>query len=769
MIRAIAEGGTFVGVVFLSRHFFPSQKWLKEKENQLHEQKVKLFDQSRSMIQEEKFLQKILDQRYQQVLSFALKKYDNSQNRKHVDISDYNEFTKGIMGDDMFPLELTSEEDNSSENKDEVVEEYRIVPIHKIDSIIQFTTPMEPSLIHIVLGTLAEKGDINDEIEGNFAIHENTIRTLLHNYLISDVIGPVDANLVTTFRLASAVVGYGLCSIMLNKAWPSPIPLSIKDLAKVKVLPMGRGLLLCTITAYIYALIKASYKDQHDEKREVQALSRQILNDFNTDSSTSSVGSDGSVEEEMFSIPKVWPGGTIQDPIHSRRVYSYVLDVPLLRQILVTGLLFPRLLAVSGPGVAYTLTTAATALLFSGNSDEDPQAASLDLDGTEDMLLEASFAMMCCAAYHTTGTLFVPILLHIFAHASVLLSEFQERNDIQVERMSVWPLLVCGGALISILEDGWLHMKHWARHKGILQPLPVVHDNASNPVPGLRKIAEQAVLAFRSDADTNTSSTTSGGGRSRGGPSSTLVQFDDVIDFMTSFMFALEGRVPGKISDQLAGDNARNHNSTSNSTVLDAVTELYTQQAELMKLSAMHASGGLKVIDAQYLLQLMELWLSTDDNEFLSKLNMDRLYRETFRFDGCSYATDEEAKDELLDLMQTYYTRMLEVDMNSASEVARIQGPHFITSLAGRSPRQEDFKPFYADAQLWRKVCVMRASVAFLADYGLTPHRFNVLITRASKHHDDVMKLQSDWVAYFQSTDHVRKWITLANPIKKIN
>ena len=147
--------------------------------------------------------------------------------------------------------------------------------------------------------------------------------------------------------------------------------------------------------------------------------------------------------------PAVWLGATQADPFTVQRVLLTVVEKPWVDGLLFQGILFLRLLGLSGRPAAMLLTPVAYAASTTGTG-HDLRAMLLELRSDDAFAMNLASGISHCATFALTQRLWCPVLLSAFINSSFLFAEYRARDDLLCsESLSLWQSVV---SLLSLVE-----------------------------------------------------------------------------------------------------------------------------------------------------------------------------------------------------------------------------------------------------------------------------------------------------------------------------
>lgn len=147
--------------------------------------------------------------------------------------------------------------------------------------------------------------------------------------------------------------------------------------------------------------------------------------------------------------PSVWLGATQADPFTVQRVLLTVVEKPWVDGLLFQGMLFLRLLGLSGMPAAMLLTPLAYAASTTG-SGHDLRAMLLELRSDDALAMNLASGISHCATFALTQRLWCPVLLSALVNSSFLFGEYRARDDLLCsESLSLWQPAV---RLLSLVE-----------------------------------------------------------------------------------------------------------------------------------------------------------------------------------------------------------------------------------------------------------------------------------------------------------------------------
>lgn len=128
---------------------------------------------------------------------------------------------------------------------------------------------------------------------------------------------------------------------------------------------------------------------------------------------------------------------------------------------------------------------------------------------------------------------------------------------------------------------------------------------------------------------------------------------------------------------------------------------------------------------------------------------------------------EEASVDEFLDLMQAFYTKLLESGQRNIALFEPELYSKFEQQLAGRRPVVSELNHLFAKFNFYLQIGSERITTHFLHEHGLTQHRLMQLIRKNSTQSAEVDQLKADWEGYFFSAKHRNKLLDAIPNIEK--
>jgi len=161
---------------------------------------------------------------------------------------------------------------------------------------------------------------------------------------------------------------------------------------------------LFAATAATYSLLALAFPTPKDSKHKTMKFSPLwvVPSLFLLIMIVQTLQSSGHEQEEPALIKACLRGAPLM-------LASMTCSAPVLEEIVFRGLLFRRLMAFGGPLVAYPISSGMFGLAHMS-------------DRADKVLMTASIGAFLCAAYHLTGTIFAPIVLHMAINSTAVLN-----------------------------------------------------------------------------------------------------------------------------------------------------------------------------------------------------------------------------------------------------------------------------------------------------------------------------------------------------------